>query len=72
MLWEDVDRRLEFPRALFDFTKRPQDFAVCCENRGCIDFLRKRLVPRHKQWVARLHGLHKIIRAVTFRARFQT
>src|SRR5260370_34241802 len=33
MLGEDVDRRLEFLRSLFDFTKRPQDFAVRFENR---------------------------------------
>ena len=72
MLWEDVDRRLEFPCALFDFTKRAQDFAVCCENRGRITFLRKRLAPCHEQWVARPHRLHKIIRAVTFHPRFRT
>jgi hypothetical protein len=72
MFGEHVYCRLEFPRALFDFTKRPQDFAVCCENRGRIAFLRKRLAPGHKQWVAGLHRLHKIIRAITFRARFQT
>jgi hypothetical protein len=72
MLGEDVDLRLEVPRALFNITKCPQEFAVRRENRGRIAFLRKRLAPRHEQWVARLHRLRKIIRAITFRARFRT
>ena len=71
MLEEDVDLRLEVPRALFDFTKRPQDFAVRRENCRRIAFLPKRLAPGQEQWVARLHRLRKIIRAITFRARFR-
>ena len=71
MLGEDVDPRLELPRALFDFTKCPHDFAVRRENCRRIAFLPKRLAPGQEQWVARLHRLRKIIRAITFRARFR-